>query len=238
MRSNDILKILILLITVAVFEGTLLDVSGLFSTCLVDTPVHSTTFTFTIAIYSLLACVALFVLIARNDDITSTTTSAAMKSNNNNSNNNGNSYSNLWRTLGLIGLYVVWWMATFATVHAVEMTLNDRRCSRHGDLNAVSNHFAFFVFHSLQLSWFIGYCSKRTFENYFEPRLYSEHFASGSVLRRALVAIYAVFIASSLWTLSHTWLGGYHSLRQCLLGALIAVISHFLCKFERIFLIE
>jgi hypothetical protein len=238
MISADVLKILILVIAAAVFEGTILDASGLFATCMVDVPTHSSTYSFTIAIYSLFACVALIVLVARsgetadadNEQRRSDSNGSIRRSNDafNNNGSNDDDSNNLWRALGLVGLYVVWWMATFVVVHAIEMTLNDRRCSRHGELNGISNHFAFFVFHSLQLAWFIGYVSKRSVENYFVPQLYVEQFASTSRLRRALVLIYALFVITSLWTLGHTWMGGYHSLRQCLLGSLIAVVSHFL----------
>jgi len=222
MRTPRILLIVMLIIVAAIIEGSLVDASGLFAHCFAREPTATgSPISFAISITSLIVCLVLLCAF----DLAAPLSVASITS--------GRCFRTHPRSVFLLAYAAMWWIATYVSVHDVDMIVNDRLCSRHASINGISGHLAFFGFWLLTLAWFVQYNTAagavvpRGVEHVFDVRLYTSMLRSATLLR-ALAASYLVFVVASTLTVSHTWLGGYHSLRQMLLGGLHACASHWL----------
>jgi len=209
-----------LVIIVAILEGSIIDASGFFSFCFDRSGDDAgSRLAFTSSMVLLLTCLALLTCFDLSMRLDTKLISRRFVR---------------WhlRSLFLIAYTGLWWLGTYMSAHNVDMVINDRLCSRHGSLNGISGHLTFYLFWILTLGWFVQFNASThvDWEHFFDPRLYLNALRSNTLLS-VLAACYLVFVAVSLMVVSHTYLGGYHSLRQMLLGALLAVFSHWtLCN--------
>jgi hypothetical protein len=216
MRAPQILIIVMIVIIVSLLEGTLIDASGLFHVCFERTGDGAgSKLSFTISIAALLTCLALLSVFDLSAPLHSLTTRRFVR----------------WhpKSMFLLAYTGLWWLGTYMSAHVIDMIINDRLCSRHESLNGISGHLTFFSFWVLTLAWFVRYntanVTKHDVEHFFDPRLYLHALRSRTLLS-VLTAVYLAFATMSAAVVSHTWLGGYHSLRQMLIGALLACGSH------------
>merc|ERR1711879_1113371 len=107
----------------------------------------------------------------------------------------------------------------FASTHGIGVTLktliNDCNCNVHA--NSVSGHFAFFTFYMLAHPLLAAYL----------PRPHTSSYSGWIWL---FVPAYIIFFVGASITLSNTYLGGYHSLRQVIYGSMFSAAAfHLFC---------
>jgi hypothetical protein len=203
--SAQVLQVASLVLALWFVEGVLVDASGLFNLCVNDAPLAKSLLSdllFTGALLALLLLALLFVAVARSD-------------------------ARRWFALAFLFL---WWYGTFLAIQIATAAIGDTACHRRHQPNAVSGHFGFFVFWNLSALWLLRAALDASVDvNYVAaPDLLRRALRSQRVVHQALAVAAAVLLLCSALTLFRTWYLGYHTLRQCVLGAAVAVVNHYL----------
>jgi hypothetical protein len=203
--SAQVLQVVSLVLALWFVEGVLVDASGLFNLCVNDAPLDKSLLSdllFYGALLALLLLATLFVGVARSD-------------------------AKRWFALAFLFL---WWYGTFLAIQIASAAIGDTACHRRHKHNAVSGHFGFFVFWNLSALWLLRAALDAAVDvNYVAaPDLLRRALRSPRVVHKALAAAAAGLLLCSAVTLFRTWYLGYHTLRQCVLGAAVAVGSHYL----------
>ncbi len=193
-------------------EGVLVDASGLFNLCVADAP-HGSSLVSELLFYGAVAALLLAVGLA------CTASSTALQ----------------WKLYQpqrwfAVAFLFVWWYCTFLAMQVASATIGDTTCHRRHKHNAVSGHYGFFLFWNLAALWLLraSVDAGQPDANYLAPALLLRAWRSKNAAHRLMAACVAVLLACSALTLFRTWFLGYHSLRQCVLGAAVAVASHYL----------
>jgi hypothetical protein len=129
------------------------------------------------------------------------------------------------RFLGVFQLSysTLWFHATYILLAALKAPLEDYSCAgRHSYYpNGISGHYCYFVFVSMTVPFL------------WRARLQANPQAS-KVITTPAFACLCLYAAGAIATLYRTWMHGYHSPRQIMLGVALGMCSHALL--ERIFL--
>lgn len=194
-------------------EGVLVDASGLFNLCVGDAPQETSLLSESL-FYGALAALLLVVGLACLVSSSSASSFQPWQ-------------PQRWFAAAFLFL---WWYGTFLAIQVASATIGDTACHRRHKHNAVSGHYGFFLFWNLAALWLLRAFvdADKSVVNYLAPNLLLRAWRSRSPAHRLMAGGVAVLLAFSAVTLFRTWYLGYHSLRQCVLGAAVAVASHYL----------
>ncbi|PRP77834.1 rap guanine nucleotide exchange factor 1-like [Planoprotostelium fungivorum] len=210
-----------------IFEGTVIDSSGLYDRCLIDRfdqtlpkSGWNSPFTSSIIFGSTQLCVLLYFICISiyqpevTRDILYKEEKVKIRVN--------------WDSQFVVSYTIVWYICTYCLCYSFKEILGDYKCSRHA--NSVSGHYCYHIFYMLS----VAYLTVRLERN---PQVLSGYYQShGRILsmfsrsmrpsHRMISLFLTVIYACSLFTLSQTYLFGYHTPKQIFYGSLLAVLSH------------
>eukprot|EP01117_Protostelium_nocturnum_P016241 TRINITY_DN6384_c0_g1_i1.p1 TRINITY_DN6384_c0_g1~~TRINITY_DN6384_c0_g1_i1.p1 ORF type:complete len:308 (-),score=41.18 TRINITY_DN6384_c0_g1_i1:4-927(-) len=136
-----------------------------------------------------------------------------------------------WGSIFVSSYAIVWYICTYCFCYSFAFLLQDWRCNRRA--NSVSGHFCYHIFYLLTVSYLTVRLASdpQNFSRY----LWSDRegklviFSKRTRISTKITILFLVFIfGSSIFTISQTYLFGYHTARQIIYGSLLAVFSHFI----------
>jgi len=142
-----------------------------------------------------------------------------------------------WDSVFVVSYTVVWYICTYCLCYAFKQILDDRLCSGHP--NSVSGHYCYHLFYLLSISYLTVRMERNPQVTYTHVQNHRRIFDFFSKTVRPSTKVISVFVfmifACSFFTLSQTYLFGYHTLRQIFYGCILAIASHTLLiyLFER-----
>lgn len=146
------------------------------------------------------------------------------KSKRTSTNNSDNSLKINWAATYACGITIFWYGSTYLLCYALKIILGDSTCHEHP--NSVSGHYCFHVFYILSTLFLIVQLERDPQALRHYSGLLWQDFNSVRSESKLLIMTYVVFVCCSLFTLSRTWIFGYHSLRQILYGVILALLSN------------
>lgn len=150
-------------------------------------------------------------------------------------------YTSFTRIFALL-VVPMWYFVIYSLLFGLRDLLGDFSCSsrRHIHANSISGHYAFHIFYIMTMCYLPGFLAKFREESPENPLKYHDivkqlknifGYGTDAHPRYILAAAYIVLFGSSFVTLTRTWLGGYHTLRQILYGIIIALVSHLILNY-------